>query len=76
MNQRFRQSRCAPRPGLNGPSRIAVPGDTLYITEYFGGTVVSLPVSGGTPTTAATGLNRPFGVAVQPGSPSPCSGSL
>lgn len=59
-----------------GPAGAApTPPGTLYITEFGAGMVVSLPVSGGTPTTVTTGLNRPCGVAVQPGPPA-CSGSV
>jgi hypothetical protein len=42
---------------------IAVSGTTLYITESTGN-VVSLPTTGGTPTTIITGLSEPTGIAV------------
>ncbi|WP_228002416.1 hypothetical protein [Nocardia australiensis] len=50
-------------PGLVDPVGIAASGTTLFITESTG-RVVSVPTSGGIPTTLASGLSAPQGIAV------------
>ncbi|MFF0284098.1 hypothetical protein ACFYSW_27705 [Rhodococcus aetherivorans] len=52
---------------MNYPADLAVSGETLYLTEIETGRVLSVPVTGGTPTPIATGLNRPYGIAVSGG---------
>lgn len=51
------------------PMTVAVVGDTVYFTvQGYGvgdtGTVRSVPITGGTPTTLVAGLANPFGLAV------------
>ena len=49
---------------LNGASYLAQDADTLYWTNFGGGTVMSIPKAGGTATTLATGQIEPLGISV------------
>src|SRR5580692_1981167 len=51
--------------GQNSPYRIAVDAKRVYWTNQVGGTVMSAPIDGGTPTTLVSGLDGElFGIAV------------
>jgi len=49
--------------GLNNPMDIAVDTRNVYWTSYATGSVVSVPLGGGTPTTIAEGQANPRGIA-------------
>ena len=49
--------------GGGSPSAMVVFGGMLYWVEYYGGTVKSMPSSGGVITTLASGSNGPAGIA-------------
>jgi sugar lactone lactonase YvrE len=44
-----------------------VDGTSVYWTTYNGGTVMRVPIGGGTATTLASGQNVPAGIGVGPG---------
>jgi hypothetical protein len=53
---------------------LALDADRAYVTDAGAGQVLSLPRQGGAPTTLATGLARPYGVAVDDGVYVTCAG--
>jgi sugar lactone lactonase YvrE len=50
--------------GLSRPHRIAVDSTSVYFTCTTGGTVLKLPLAGGTPVTLASGQTSPVGLVV------------
>ncbi|MGB7809826.1 MAG: hypothetical protein WBP56_01705 [Polyangia bacterium] len=50
--------------GQNNPHGVAIDAANIYWTANYTGTVVKVPIGGGTPTTLASGQNNPARIAV------------
>ena len=61
-----RRGHARPRspPDRAEPAGIAVDATSVYWTNATSGTVMKVPLGGGTPTTLASGQNGPIGIAV------------
>lgn len=54
-------------PGQSDPFSIALDGTYAYFANYSGGTVMKVPLAGGSATTIASGQSHPIAVAVYGG---------
>jgi hypothetical protein len=52
------------KDGLNGYSAIGVDAGGIYVTDSGNGKILKFPVAGGKPTPLATGLKKPFWLAL------------